>query len=179
MVSRIEILGRFPTKENLFRFIKAYYKMFSKKLEITLNNFDEDLINSYVGSYWKFWASLANSIGMNKDDVRQFFFIMNCIAENIENLDNGTITLDNFEVPEIQTFELEVVVTIWESEFGTYDIDYEGYMTKEQLEINYDELIPDWSYPFDWDYEYTDTEQDESDTDIRRLRKIKSFPIYE
>jgi hypothetical protein len=52
-------------------------------------------------------------------------------------------------------------------------------MTKEQLEINYDELIPDWSYPFDWDYEYTDTEQDESDTDQRRLRKIKSFPIYE
>ena len=80
MVSRIEILGRFPTKENLFRFIKAYYKMFSKKLEITLNNFDEDLINSYVGSYWKFWTSLANSIGMNKDDPRQFFLIMNCIA---------------------------------------------------------------------------------------------------
>jgi hypothetical protein len=116
---------------------------------------------------------------MNKNDPRQFFLIMNCIAENIENLDNGTITLDNFEVPEIQTFELEVVATTWESQFGTYDIDYEGYMTKEQLEINYDELIPDWSNPFDWDYEYTDTEQDDSDIDQRRLRKIKSFPIYE
>ena len=73
MVSRIEILERFPTKESLLRFIKAYYKMFSRKLEITLNNFDEDLIESYTGSYWTFWVSLANSIGMNKNDTRQFF----------------------------------------------------------------------------------------------------------
>ena len=47
--------------------------MFSRKLEITLNNFDEDLIESYTGSYWTFWVSLANSIGMNKNDTRQFF----------------------------------------------------------------------------------------------------------
>ena len=174
-----QIKQKFPTKEILFKFIKSYYKIFSKKLGITSeSSFDSDLIDAHVGSYWQFWKLFTSLTGKNEMNVNEFFFIMNSISENIENLSNDTFTLDNFKVPTFNTFELSVGVTLWETEYGSYTINYTDYITKDQLERDYDDLIEDYGNPYDWDYEYDDTETDDTDFDVRVIEETNREEIY-
>ena len=67
------------------------------------------------------------------------------------------------------------------TEYGDYNVYYEGYATKEQLyrSDNWDHLIPEWSNQYDHDMDYRDSEVYDSDLDITETNLIRTTNIYE
>jgi hypothetical protein len=178
-MSRREILKVFPTKERLVKFILAFYGLFSRKLGVTNFNYDDIIINKEP--YWGFWLRYSKSMGLPTYDYEFYFFLMNCIWKNISLLNSQQLTEENIEVPTYNEYEVEVNVVEDSSEYGDYDVYYEGYATKEQLyrSDNWDHLIPEWSNPYDHDMDYRDSEVYDSDLDITETNLIRTTNIYE
>ena len=180
-MSRREILKVFPTKERLVKFILAFYGLFSRKLGVTEENFDYDDIIINKEPYWGFWLRYSKSMGLPTYDYEFYFFLMNCIWKNISLLNSQQLTEENIEVPTYNEYEVEVDVVEDSSEYGDYDVYYEGYATKEQLyrSDNWDHLLLEWSNPYDHDMDYRDSEVYDSDLDITEINLIETTNIYE
>lgn len=179
-MSKRDILKVFPTKERLVKFILAFYGLFSRKLGVTEENFDYDDIK-INGGYWDFWLRYSKSLGLPTYDYEFYFFLMNCIWKNISLLNSQQLTEENIEVPTFKEYEVEVSVNEDSSEYGSYDVEYEGYATKQQLynSENWEYLIPEWSNPYSQDIDYRDSEVDNADLDINEINLIETTDIYE
>lgn len=179
-MSKRDILKVFPTKERLVKFILAFYGLFSRKLGVTEENFDYDDIK-INGGYWDFWLRYSKSLGLPTYDYEFYFFLMNCIWKNISLLNSQQLTEENIEVPTFKEYEVEVSVNEDSSEYGNYDVEYEGYATKQQLynSENWEYLIPEWSNPYEHDIDYRDSEVDNTDLDINEINLIETTDIYE
>ena len=103
MAEKRDILRLFPTKERLVTFVRAYYSLFSRRLNVTAENFDTDDIDIHRGPYWKFWLNTAKFVGLQDFNYEAFFFLMNCISENIILLDQKKLTVENIVVPNIKS----------------------------------------------------------------------------
>jgi len=181
MTIKRDILKLFPTKERLVTFVRAYYSLFSRRLNVTAENFDTDDIDIHRGPYWKFWLNTAKFVGLQDHNYEAFFFLMNCISENIILLDQKQLTVENIVVPTYKEYSADLRVDEDSHEYGEYVIEYEGYITKTQLENydNYEELIPDWSNPYEYDPDYRDSEVDNSDVEMRDLNLENEEDLYE
>lgn len=181
MAEKRDILRLFPTKERLVTFVRAYYSLFSRRLNVTAENFDTDDIDIHRGPYWKFWLNTAKFVGLQDYNYEAFFFLMNCISENIILLDQKQLTVENIVVPKYKEYSADIHVDEDSHEYGEYVIEYEGYITKTQLEDpdNFDELIPDWHNPYEYEPDYRDSEVDNSDVEMRDLNLENEEDLYE
>jgi len=181
MTRKKDILKLFPTKERLVTFVRAYYSLFSRRLNVTAENFETDDIDIHRGPYWNFWVNTAKFVGLKDYNYEAFFFLMNCISENIILLNQKQLTVENIVVPKYREYTADMEVDEDRHEYGEYVIEYEGYITKTQLQDydNYEELIPDWSNPYEYDPDYSNEEVDNSDVSMDDLTLDKEEDLYE
>lgn len=112
---------------------------------------------------YKFYKGIHKNLSIPKD-VDEFFYYMNTLLMNEENLKNGTLDSSNIIEPRKKLFQINVS----ERRHETYDyqghVKVDGYFTKDQLESNAQELYSD-GYVELYDYNQDDSEYIDGESD--------------
>lgn len=105
---------------------------------------------------YKFYKTIHKNLSL-PIEVDEFFYYMNTLLMNEENLKNGTLDSSNIIEPRKKLFQ----VNVSERRYETYDynghVKVDGYFTKDQLESNVQELYSD-GYVDLYDYKQDDSE---------------------
>lgn len=105
---------------------------------------------------YKFYKTIHKNLSL-PIEVDEFFYYMNTLLMNEENLKNGTLDSSNIIEPRKKLFQ----VNVSERRYETYDynghVKVDGYFTKDQLESNAQELYSD-GYLDLYDYKQDDSE---------------------
>lgn len=105
---------------------------------------------------YKFYKTIHKNLSL-PIEVDEFFYYMNTLLMNEENLKNGTLDSSNIIEPRKKLFQ----VNVSERRYETYDynghVKVDGYFTKDQLESNAQELYSD-GYVDLYDYKQDDSE---------------------
>lgn len=124
---------------------------------------------------YKFYKTIHKNLSL-PIEVDEFFYYMNTLLMNEENLKNGTLDSSNIIEPRKKLFQ----VNVSERRYETYDynghVKVDGYFTKDQLESNLDEFYSDgyvdlYDYTQD-DQEYIDGEGQGIDVESVELVKV-------
>lgn len=123
---------------------------------------------------YKFYKGIHKNLSLPKD-VDEFFYYMNTLLMNEENLKNGTLNSSNIIEPRKKLFQINVS----ERRYETYDynghVKVDGYFTKDQLESNAHELYSD-GYVDLYDYEKDDSEYIDGESqgiDVESVELVK------
>lgn len=141
------------TGDKLVKFTKILYSQWMKNHD---ELFDPNEVKwDYSEDVYKFYKGIHKNLSL-PIEVDQFFYYMNTLLMNEENLKNGTLDSSNIIEPRKKLFQ----VNISERKYETYDyyghIQIDGYFTKDQLESNIDELYSDGYVEL---YDYTQDDQ--------------------
>ena len=124
---------------------------------------------------YDFYKGIHKNLSLPRK-VDEFFYYMNTLLMNEENLKNGTLDSSNIKEPRKKLFQVNVSERRHET-FEYYGhIQMDGYFTKDQLESNIDELYSDGyvelhDYTED-DHEYIDGEGEGVDVQGVELVKV-------
>ena len=100
---------------------------------------------------YKLYKGIYKNLSLPKD-VDEFFYYMNTILMNEENLKNGTLDSSNIIKPRKKLFQINISETRTETHKYTGQLQVDGYFTKDQLESNVYELNnEDYLYLYDYD----------------------------
>lgn len=126
---------------------------------------------------YKFYEGIHKNLSL-PGEVDEFFYYMNTLLVNEENLKNGTLDSSNIIEPRKKLFQ----VNVSERKYETYEyyghIEIDGYFTKDQLGSNIYELYSDgyvdlYDYTQD-DQVYIDGEGQGVDVESVELVKVKN-----
>lgn len=147
------------TGDNLVKVTKILYSQWMKNHD---ELFDPNQVKwEDSEDVYKFYNRIHKSLSLPKE-VDEFFYYMNTLLMNEENLKNGTLNSSNIIEPRKKLFQ----VNISERRYETYDyyghVQVDGYFTKDQLESNINDFYSDgflelYGYTED-DREYLDGE---------------------
>ena len=124
---------------------------------------------------YDFYKGIHKNLSLPRE-VDEFFYYMNTLLMNEENLKNGNLDSSNIKEPRKKLFQ----VNVSERRHETYEyyghIQMDGYFTKDQLESNIDELYSDgyvelYDYTED-DHEYIDGQGEGVDVQSVELVKV-------
>ena len=124
---------------------------------------------------YDFYKGIHKNLSLPRK-VDEFFYYMNTLLMNEENLKNETLDSSNIIEPRKKLFRVNVSERRHET-FEYYGhIQMDGYFTKDQLESNIDELYSDgyvelYDYTED-DHEYIDGEGEGVDVQSVELVKV-------
>ena len=100
---------------------------------------------------YKFYMGIYKNLSLPKY-VDEFFYYMNTILMNEENLKNGTLNSSNIIKPRKKLFQINISERRTETHKYTGQLQVDGYFTKDQLESNVYELNnEDYLYLYDYD----------------------------
>ena len=100
---------------------------------------------------YKLYKGIYKNLSLPKD-VDEFFYYMNTILMNEENLKNGTLDSSNIIKPRKKLFQINISERRTETHKYTGQLQVDGYFTKDQLESNVYELNnEDYLYLYDYD----------------------------
>lgn len=100
---------------------------------------------------YKLYKGIYKNLSLPKD-VDEFFYYMNTILMNEENLKNGTLNSSNIIKPRKKLFQINISERRTETHKYTGQLQVDGYFTKDQLESNVYELNnEDYLYLYDYD----------------------------
>ena len=100
---------------------------------------------------YKLYKGIYKNLSLPKD-VDEFFYYMNTILMNEENMKNGTLDSSNIIKPRKKLFQINISETRTETHKYTGQLQVDGYFTKDQLESNVYELNnEDYLYLYDYD----------------------------
>lgn len=123
---------------------------------------------------YKFYKTIHKNLSL-PIEVDEFFYYMNTLLMNEENLKNGTLDSSNIIEPRKKLFQ----VNVSERRYETYDynghVKVDGYFTKDQLESNVQELYSD-GYVDLYDYKQDDSEYidgESSGVEIESIELVK------
>ena len=147
------------TGDKLVKVTKILYSQWMKNHDELFESNDVTWVES--DDVYKFYRSIHKHLSLPKD-VDEFFYYMNTILMNEENLKNGTLDSLNIIEPRKKLFEINVSERRTEIHryFGGLKVD--GYFTKDQLKSNVYELNNE-DYLYLYDYEREDSELIDSD----------------
>ena len=110
---------------------------------------------------YKLYKGIYKNLSLPKD-VDEFFYYMNTILMNEENLKNGTLNSSNIIKPRKKLFQINISERRTETHKYTGQLQVDGYFTKDQLESNVYELNNE-DYLYLYDYDQDDSELIDSD----------------
>jgi len=105
---------------------------------------------------YKFYKGIHKNLSI-PIDVDEFFYYMNTLFMNEENLKNGTLDSSNIIEPKKKLFQINVSERRYETYTYYGHVKKDGYFTKDQLESNVHELYSE-GYVELYDYVQDDTE---------------------
>ena len=161
------------TGDKLVKVTKILYSQWMKNHDELFESNDVTWVES--DDVYKFYRSIHKHLSLPKD-VDEFFYHMNTILMNEENLKNGTLDSLNIIEPRKKLFEINVSERRTEIHryFGGLEVD--GYFTKDQLESNVYELYNE-DYLYLYDYEREDSELIDSDGEGIEVESVELVKV--
>jgi len=160
------------TGDNLVKVTKILYSQWMKNHD---ELFGPNQVRWEDSDVYKFYKGIHKNLSL-PGEVDEFFYYMNTLLMNEENLKNGTLDSSNIIEPRKKLFQ----VNISERRTETYDyyghLQVDGYFTGDQLGSNVDELYSDgylelYGYTED-DREYLDGDGEGIDVQSVELVKV-------
>ena len=139
------------TGDKLVKVTKILYSQWMKNHDELFESNDVTWDSSFSDDVYKFYKGIHKNLSLPKD-VDEFFYYMNTILMNEENLKNGTLNSSNIIKPRKKLFQINISETRTETRKYSGQIQVDGYFTKDQLESNVHELNnEDYLYLYDYD----------------------------
>jgi hypothetical protein len=139
------------TGDKLVKVTKILYSQWMKNHDELFESNDVTWDSSFSDDVYKFYKGIHKNLSLPKD-VDEFFYYMNTILMNEENLKNGTLNSSNIIKPRKKLFQINISERRTETHKYTGQLQVDGYFTKDQLESNVYELNnEDYLYLYDYD----------------------------
>jgi hypothetical protein len=144
------------TGDKLVKVTKILYSQWMKNHEELFESNDVMWNDNFSDDVYRFYKGIHKNLSL-PNDVDEFFYYMNTLLLNEENLKNGTLDSSNIITPSKKLFQINVSERRTEIHkyFGQLQVD--GYFTKDQLESNVYELNNE-DYLYLYDYDQDDSE---------------------
>ena len=161
--------------EKLVKIIKILYSQWMKNHDELFESNDVTWKPDFSDDVYKFYKGIHKNLSL-PIEVDEFFYYMNTLLMNEENLKNGTLDSSNIITPRKKLFQINIT----ERRHEVYDyyghLKKNGYFTEDQLESNVQELYSDGyvelhDYTQD-DHEYIDGEGQGVDVQSVELVKV-------
>ena len=149
------------TGDKLVKVTKILYSQWMKNHDELFESNDVTWDSSFSDDVYKFYKGIHKNLSLPKD-VDEFFYYMNTILMNEENLKNGTLNSSNIIKPRKKLFQINISERRTETHKYTGQLQVDGYFTKDQLESNVYELNNE-DYLYFYDYDQDDSELIDSD----------------
>lgn len=151
------------TGNKLVQVTKILYSQWMKNHDELFESNDVTWDSSFSDDVYKFYKSIHKNLSLPKD-VDEFFYYMNTILMNEENLKNGTLDSSNIIKPRKKLFQINISERRTETRKYSGQIQVDGYFTKDQLESNVHELNNE-EYLYLYDYDQDDGEYIDGDSE--------------
>jgi hypothetical protein len=156
-------------KDKLVQALKILYKLWNREHESDYPS--KHYIEWETGVPYDFFKKYSKQLGLG-NEVDDYYYWMNALEENEDNLDNDTLTVDNVIVPKYYTFDVETYEDRVEQVHVTYEGQVEGYFKDDQLDRSFYQL---GSNVFDF-YDFSEIDRDYGDGEGNGI-ELKSITI--
>ncbi len=157
-------------KEKLVQALKILYKLWKREHDSDSDWPSKHYIEFEDGVPYKFYNKYQKQLGFG-NETDDYYYWMNALEENEDNLDNDTLTVDNVIFPKWNTFDVETYESRVEQVTITYEGEVEGYFTEDQLKSSFYELGNGRHFDI-YDFDETDRDYGNGDSDGMELDKI-------
>ena len=146
-------------KDKLVAALKILYKLWNREHDTDSDWPSRHNIEWESGVPYDFFTKYSKQLGLG-NDADDYYYWMNALEENEDNLDNETLTVDNVIVPKYYTFDVETYEDRVEQVHVIYEGQVEGYFNEDQLSRSFYELGQGEVFDF---YDFRETDRDYGD----------------
>jgi hypothetical protein len=146
-------------KEKLVQALKILYKLWKREHDTDSDWPSKHYIEWEAGVPHKFFTKYSKQLGLG-NEADDYYYWMNALEENEDNLDTDTLTVDNVIIPKYYTFDVETYEDRVEQVHVTYEGQVEGYFNEDQLNRSFYELGQ--GEVFDY-YDFNEVDRDYGD----------------
>lgn len=144
-------------KDKLVQALKILYKLWNREHESDYPS--KHYIEWETGVPYDFFKKYSKQLGLG-NEVDDYYYWMNALEENEDNLDNDTLTVDNVIIPKYYTFDVETYEDRVEQVRITYEGQVEGYFKDDQLDRSFYQLGSGDVFNF---YDFSEIDRDYGD----------------
>jgi hypothetical protein len=144
-------------KDKLVLALKILYKLWNREHESDYPS--KHYIEWENGVPYDFFKKYSKQLGLG-NEVDDYYYWMNALEENEDNLDNDTLTVDNVIIPKYYTFDVETYEDRVEQVHITYEGQVEGYFKDDQLDRSFYQLGTGDVFDF---YDFSEIDRDYGD----------------
>jgi hypothetical protein len=163
------------TGDKLVKVTKILYSQWMKNHDELFESNDVTWNSNFSDDVYKFYNSIHKHLSLPKG-VDQFFYYVNTLLMNEENLKNGTLNSSNIITPSKKLFQINVSERRTETHEYTGQLQVDGYFTKDQLESNVYELNNE-DYLYLYDYDRDDSELIDSDGEVIEVESVELVKV--
>ena len=156
-------------KDKLVSALKILYKLWNREHESDFPS--KHYIEYETGVPYEFYTKYSKQLGLG-NDADDYYYWMNALEENEDNLDNNTLTVDNVIIPKWYGYDVETYEDRVESVTVYYEGEVYGYFTEEQLQKSFYELGNGDVFDY-YDFSETDRHYGDGEGHGVELRNIK------
>lgn len=125
------------SKDKLVQGLKILYKLWNREHESDWPS--NHHIEYETGVPYEFYKKYSKQLGLG-NEADDYYYWMNALEENEDNLDNDTLTVDNVIIPKWYGYDVETYEDRVEQVTVYYEGEVYGYFTEEQLQKSFYEL---------------------------------------
>ena len=156
------------SKDNLVKVLQILYKLWNRQ-------YPEDWPSKHeiewgAGEPFKFYMKYQKQLSLG-GEVDDYYYWMNALEKNEDDLENNTLTVDDVIVPKYYTYNIETEENRRENVTVYYEGDVEGYFTESQLERSFYELGSDVAFDY-YDFSESDRHYGDGEGEGINLKSI-------
>lgn len=157
------------SKDKLVQGLKILYKLWNREHE---SDFPSNHHIEYeTGVPYEFYKKYSKQLGLG-NEADDYYYWMNALEENEDNLDNDTLTVDDVIIPKWYGYDVETYENRVEQVTVYYEGEVYGYFTEDQLQRSFYELGNGDVFDF-YDFSESDRDYGDGDGDGVELKNIK------
>ena len=156
-------------KDKLVGALKILYKLWNREHESDFPS--KHYIEYETGVPYEFYTKYSKQLGLG-NDADDYYYWMNALEENEDNLDNNTLTVDNVIIPKWYGYDVETYEDRVEQVTVYYEGEVYGYFTEEQLQRSFYELGNGDVFDY-YDFSESDRHYGDGEGNGVELRSIK------
>lgn len=155
-------------KDKLVAALKILYKLWNREHDGDYPS--KHNIDLEIGVMYDFYIKYQKQLGLGKESD-DYYFWMNGLEENEDNLDSESLTVENVIFPKYYTFDIDTYEDKNEQVRVHYSGQVEGYFKEDQLYRSFFELGTGDNFEY-YDFDEVDRDYGDSDGSGVELSKI-------
>ena len=155
-------------KDKLVQALKILYKLWNREHESDYPS--KHYMEWEAGVPYEFFMKYSKQLGLG-NEADDYYYWMNALEENEDNLDDNTLTVDNVIIPKYNTFDVETYEDRYEQVHVTYEGQVEGYFNEDQLYKSFYELGRGEIFDY-YDFDEVDRDYGDGEGNGIELKKI-------